>query len=76
MQKKNNNLFFIKYFQLNGEYTTNTENNTFRLPYMFAAMQIEQFEINTQQEKLLFIEQFTITADVCNFQLIFRKGSI
>lgn len=50
--------------QLNGEYAANSENNTFRLPYMFAAIQMEQFEINTQQEKLLFIELFTINADV------------
>lgn len=60
----NNKSMFIKYLQLNGEYATNSENNTFRLPYMFAAIQIEQFEINTQQEKLLFIELFTINADV------------
>lgn len=55
-------------FQLNGEYATNSEKNTFRLPYMFATIQMEQFEINTQQEKLLFIELFTIDANV-NFTI-------
>lgn len=52
--------------QLNGEYASNSENNTFRLPYMFAKIQMEQFEINTQQEKLLGVELFTIDANVNN----------
>lgn len=59
-----NDSMLIKYLQLNGKYAINSENNTFRLPFMFAAVQMEQFEINTQQEKLLFIELFTIDAKV------------
>lgn len=72
----------MKYLQLSGEYATNSERNTFRLPYMCAAIQMEQFEINTQHEKLLFIELFTINADVCIsflatiFLNFFSKNSI
>lgn len=51
--------------QVNGKFATNSENNTFRLPYMYAALQLEQFEIDTKQEKLLFVELFTIEAKVC-----------
>lgn len=38
---------------------------------MHAAVQLEQFEIDTQQEKLLFVELFTIDAKVCFIQSIF-----
>lgn len=50
---------------MNGKFATNSENNTFRLPYMYAAVQLEQFEIDTKEVKLLFVELFTIEAKVC-----------
>lgn len=51
-------------FQLNGKFATQSENNTFRLPFMHTAIQLEQFKIDTQQEKLLYVELFTIDAKV------------
>lgn len=38
---------------------------------MFAAVQLEQFEIDTQQEKLLFVELFTINTTVI-FSFFFK----
>lgn len=52
------------YFQLNGKYTTNPCEQEFQLPLLCAAIQLEQLEIDTQQEKLLFVELFTIDAKV------------
>lgn len=34
------------------------------LPSLYMGVQLEQLEIDTQQEKLLFIEQFTIDSKV------------
>lgn len=50
--------------QLNGKYTTNPSEHEFQLPLLYAAFQLEQLEIDTQQEKLLFVELFTIDAKV------------
>lgn len=50
--------------QLNGKYTTNPCENEFQLPLLYAAFQLEQLEIDTQQEKLLFVELFTIDTKV------------
>lgn len=45
---------------------------------MHAVVQLEQFELDTQQEKLLFVELFTINAEVrsisnCSFLLFFNE---
>lgn len=70
-------------FQLNGKYTTDPCEHEFQLPLLYAAFQLEQLEIDTQQEKLLFVELFTIDAKVCllpsksqtlsHFRLTFRS---
>lgn len=52
------------YFQLNGKYSTDPNEHEFQLPLLYAAFQLEQLEIDTQQEKLLFVELFTIDAKV------------
>lgn len=49
---------------MNGKFSTNAEDNTFRLPFLYVALQLEKFEIDTQQEKLLFVELFTIDSKV------------
>lgn len=51
---------------MTGKYTTNPCEQEFQLPLLFAALQLEQLEIDTQQEKLLFVELLTIDAKVCN----------
>lgn len=51
-------------FQLNGKYSTNPLEQEFQLPLMYVAFQLKHLEIDTQLEKLLFVELFTIDAKV------------
>lgn len=70
---KNSQTFVITFFsqiqQLNGKFATNSEDSSFRLPFMYTAVQLEQFEIDTQQEKLLFVKLFTIDTKVSSSRI-------
>lgn len=49
---------------MNGKYETNDDEGSFRLPLMQTVIQLEHFELDTQQEKLLFVELLTINAEL------------
>lgn len=56
----------LQSFSLTGKYTTNPCENEFQLPVLYTAIQLEQFEIDTQQEKLLYVDLFTIDSKLEN----------
>lgn len=50
--------------QLNGKYSTDAADHEFQLPLLYLAVQFEHLQVDTQLEKLLFVELFTVDSKV------------
>lgn len=54
----------LQSFSLNGKFSNDTnKDQNFCMPSMSAAIQLDNFELDTQQEKLLFVESFTVESE-------------
>lgn len=52
------------FFKINGKFNTKTIMDEYQLPTLYTGLQLQHLEIDTKQEKLLFMEQFTIDSKV------------
>uniref|UniRef100_A0A1Q3FY95 Putative conserved secreted protein n=1 Tax=Culex tarsalis TaxID=7177 RepID=A0A1Q3FY95_CULTA len=52
----------LQTFTISGKFSNRNISDEFRLPMFYVGTQLQQLEIDTMQEKLLFLEQFSVDA--------------